>query len=200
VTIDNINTMTIYVDKEPPTYKAHHLEYAGEIVDGIPFSNGEPPKGTRVYVDGVMAGFVKRKLLGSDLLSAESTEAEPLYSLQGYLKSLGIDADQAKAIDFVEQDDLLARFDPKAWSAQKDALVFKNARHAHGKVAVRFDSGKSAPVTSIQVFVHKAPPARVIDTEAMDQASGSLDDRDETGPGSGSGQARGMNGDSADDE
>jgi hypothetical protein len=178
-TVDMISAVTVYIDKEPPTYnKAGYLTDAeGNEIEGIPYASKEISKGTRVYVDGKLAATVKRKELPNGLLLDSNTE-NPRYSFSGYLSSIGVDAKQAKAIDFIRGDEVILREDDKA---QTDAVAFSLPRHSHGRMAVPAGEAKAAKVSAIQVFVKNAPPARTI-VQAKD------DGPDDAKQGQGGGQ------------
>jgi hypothetical protein len=203
--IDTIFAMTIYVDKPAPTYAPHDgLRWAdGTPVDGIPYDTGDVPKGTRVYVDGKMVGYVKRKLLTDSLLAKGSEKDHARFSFAAFLDALGADANHAKAIDFVSNDDLVARVGAGEWKADGDAYVFSTPPHAHGKVKATIPGDKQASISSVQLFVHTAPPARIADPEALDAQNGSDDDQcvgQNAENCKGGARAQGMNGDSQDDE
>ena len=173
--IDNIFATTIYVDKDPPVYTpGHGLAYAdGSPVDGIPYASEDPPKGTRVYVDGLLAGYVKRKMLSDEIIAKGSDKVFPKFSFAAFVQSLGIDAQHAKAVDLVSDDALVLRLGAAEWKSDKDSLVFVTPRHAHGKVKASLPGDKSASVSSVQLFVRTSPPARTVDPEAFDSKSGS---------------------------
>ncbi len=175
--IDQIFAVTIYVDKPAPRFNPHDgLTFEdGTQVEGIPYATEDAPKGTRVYVDGQLAGWVKRKLLTDNLISKDSDKLFPRFSFAAFVQSLGVDTKHAKAIDFVANDDLVARVTSKEWAAEKDAYVFTTPRHAHGKVKAIFPGDKTAGISSVQVFVRTSPPPRHVDPEAFDSIDGSDD-------------------------
>jgi hypothetical protein len=186
--IDQISTMTLYLDKPAPTYvRGAGLQWAdGSRVEGIPYVSDEAPKGTRVYLDGQMVGVVKRKLLTDSLIAKGSDAVHPNFSFAAFLDSVGADAKHAKAIDFVSNDALVARADASTWKSDKDSFVFQTPPHAHGKVKALFPGDKEASVSSVQVFVHTAPPVRSVDQSALALASNDSNDK-------GAGQAQGGN-------
>jgi hypothetical protein len=192
-TVDMIGAIAIYVDKEPPTLHEGHLAFAdGKEIEGIPYAPAEMSKGTRVYVDGKLAATVKRKELPTDLVvDADVGNANPHYSLAGYLKTIGVDATNAKSMDFVSGDDVILRMDSKTKDADKASFTFTLPRHNQGQIAVSAGAAKSAKVSALQVFLKTPPPARTI-VPAED------DVRNDANRGSGQGQGQGGGG--ADDE
>ncbi len=194
--IDQIFTMTLYLDKPAPIYTRGiglHWE-DGTVVDGVPYVSDDPPKGTRVYVDGKMVGFVKRKMLTDSLIAKGSSTVHPNFSFAAFLDSLGADPKHAKAIDFVSNDALVARADASTWKSDKDSFVFQTPPHSHGKVKALFPGDKQASVSSVQVFVHTAAPLRAVDANAL----ASNDSPAAAESGRNRGQAQGP--DSQDDE
>jgi hypothetical protein len=184
--IDQIFTMVVYLDKPVPTYtRGVGLEWAdGSRVEGIPYVSEDPPKGTRVYLDGQLVGAVKRKMLTDSLIAKGSDKVHPNFSFDAFLDSLGANASHAKAIDFVSNDALVARADASTWKSEKDSFVFQTPPHAHGKVKALFPGDKHATVSSVQVFVHTAPPARSVNDAAI--ALASKEQAQPSGPAQGS--------------
>jgi hypothetical protein len=177
-TIDVINSVAIYVDKTAPTYTpGEGLSLDGKPVDGIPYATDDEPKGTRVYVDGALAGWVKRKLLTDDLIAKGSARSHAHFSLSAFLGALHVDATHAKAVDFTASDAMIARYSAKDFLAHKDDFVFSTPRHSHGRVLELFPGDKSAKISSVQIYVRTSPPSRPIDPEAFEDESGSSADQ-----------------------
>ncbi len=191
-TVDMISAIAVYVEKDAPTIQDGALAFAdGKPIDGLPYVQSELSKGTRVYVDGKLAATVKRKELPNGLL-VDSDVENPRFSLPGYLKSIGVDAKQAKAMDFLSDDDAILRLDGASKAA--DELAFALPRHNHGQVAIPAGSAKSAKVSALQIFIKTAPPARTI-VPAKDEVR---DDANKSASGAGASGAG--NGGNADDE
>lgn len=161
--IDIIQVVAIYTTKKPPTANPNGggLFLDGQLVDGIPYASNDVPKGSRVLVDGKIAGWAKRRQMSAALEAADSTPDKAVYSLAAFMKSLGVDASRAKAVDFVFEDDLLERFEGSELS-KVGSLTFVVARRSHGAIHVRFPDGRTAAVSSVQVFT-AVPPARKVD-------------------------------------
>lgn len=182
--VDMISAVAFYVEKEPPTYKDGELFYPdGTLVphDKMPYEQPDANSGTRVYVDGVLAGAVKRKKLTNDLLVSKESETSR-FSLMGYVKSLGVDPKSAKAVDLLAGDDVIAHMNGS------NATSFRVPQRNQGKILVDLPEG-SAKVSAVQIYVKTKPPARNVVK---------LDDAPQAAPGFGNGANAG--GGSDDDE
>jgi hypothetical protein len=73
--VDVIMTVSIYVDKAAPTLAHGDMWLDGKVVDDpVPYVGDGVPKGTRVYADGKLDGWVRRKTLPSKLLAPNSEQ------------------------------------------------------------------------------------------------------------------------------
>ncbi len=191
--VDVIMNISIYVDKAAPTLAHGDMWLDGKVVDDpVPYVGDGVPKGTRVYADGKLDGWVRRKQLPSKLLAPHSGEAHAKFSTDAFAAWLGADMRSVKAVDFFDGDSFLARVDGKTWEKTKGEYVFELPTRSHGQVRQLFPGDKGARVTSIQVYVHAAPPARQPDPAALEQQGGS-DDPQNAGAGGGSGDGSGGN-------
>ncbi len=191
--VDVILGIAIYADKTPPTYQHGDIWLDGKVVDdGYPYVGDGVPKGTRVYVDGKLDGWVRRKQLPNKLIAPGSAEAHARFSTDGFLAYVGADSHGARAVDFYDGDTLLARVDGKSWALSKGDYVFELPQRSHGKVQELFPGDKSARISSIQLYVHTTPPSRQPDPAAFEQQGGS-DDSQNGGQGSGNGDGSGGN-------
>jgi hypothetical protein len=191
--VDVIMDVAIYVTKTPPTYAHGEILLDGKEVDeAVPYVGDGVPKGTRVYVDGKLDGWVRRKKLPNKLIAPGSEQTHARFSTDAFLAYVGAETRGAKAIDFYDGDTLLARVDGKSWALSKGDYVFELPQRSHGKVQELFPGDKSARISSIQLYVHAAPPARQPDSAALEQQGGS-DDSQNGGPGSGNGDGSGGN-------
>ena len=191
--VDIIMNISIYVEKTPPTFAHGDMWIDGRVVDeAIPYVGVGVPKGTRVYVDGQLEGWVRRKKLPNKLIAAGSEPTHVKFSTDAFISYLGASTHGAKAIDFYNGDDLLARVDGKTWAQSKGDYAFELPNRSHGQVKQLFPGDKSSRVTSIQLYVHTTPPARQPDAAALEQHGGS-DDTQNAGNGSGNGDGNGGN-------
>jgi len=191
--VDVIMNISIYVDKAAPTMAHGDMWLDGKVVDDpIPYVGDGVPKGTRVYADGKLDGWVRRKQLPSKLLAPSSEQAHAKFSTDAFLAYVGADSRNVKAIDFFDGDTLLARVDGKTWARTKGEYVFELPTRSHGQVNESFPGDKSSRVTSIQLYVRNTPPARLPDPEGLEQHGGS-DDPQNGGNGAGNGDGNGGN-------
>jgi hypothetical protein len=188
--IDYLYALNVFVDAKPWEIdrKFHCYLDDGECRPVARFTQDDLMKGTRVYVDGKLVSYVKRRLLSDSAIAGTNESGDPSFSWDKYLTSLGIKAESAKQIHLVAGDKLVASASAKEWAADKDALTFHLVKHAHGKVEANIPANlqlegkidRETQVTAIQVFNRKAPRSMplarlddVIDFGAL-QRSGAL--------------------------
>ena len=175
--VGTLASMTIYVAKEPPTYNNDGLlAYAdGTAVTGVPYAPAEQSKGTRVYVDGKLVGVVKRRTLPANIALGTDL-AHPKYSVAGYLSSIGVNPESAKAIDFISNDDAFLRVP----AGKTNTLAFSIPAHSQGQIGMPHPTASDAviKVSAVQLFIKSAPPSRAITVPEPGS---------DTGGGSGSG-------------
>jgi len=166
--VDMISALAVYVDKEPPQFhpdaRGGFLAFAdGVPIEGIPYLPREQSKGTRVYVDGELAGVVKRKQL-PDAILAGKEDGQRTFSLEAYLHSIGVDPAGARAIDLISGDDLVERLDSRQWDQAKKSFTFTIPAHSQGQIAVAVPAaeGERAKISAVQIFTKLAPPKRWI--------------------------------------
>jgi hypothetical protein len=176
LSIDMLTGLVVYVEKEPPTLREDaegtFLFYPdGKKVDGVPYANEEQGNGTRVYVDGKLAATLKRKTLSNKAL-IPGDDAHPHFSLAAYLDSVGIDAKQAKTIDFVAGDDVVAR------QGTGSKLTFTLPAKSQGKAVFEVPKANadgqtaSTRISAIELYVHSNPPARTVTPPEQDDVPG----------------------------
>lgn len=169
--VHEIRKMTIYSNKPVPEIKAGnlcHVDLNGECTDAIPYAAGEAAKGTRVYVDGKMVGFVKRRKL-SEAVVVGHVDGEPKFSVDKLLTQFGVDPSRTNSVELVAGDDVVARADKDQWSKLSSDVTFTLPKHMHGKVRVHVpselsatmgDKGREALVSSVLVYSRTKPEAR----------------------------------------
>jgi hypothetical protein len=198
--VDVILGISVYQDKTPPTYEHGELMLDGQAVEGIPYVEDGIPKGTRVYVDGKLTGWVRRKTLPDKLIAPGSDRVHAQFSTDAFLTYVGADARGAKSIDFYANDSLVDRVDGHAWGQAKKDFVFDLPNRSHGQVHESFPGDRAARISSIEVFVRTAPPARKADPEAFEPQDGSGETQSGGGDGSGGGGGNGGNNGGSDEE
>ena len=161
--VHEIRKMTIYVKEASPAIdkeKQCHVGNDGQCSDAIPYAKGDAAKGTRIYVDGKMVGFVKRRNVGESMAVGSDK-----FSVEKLVSSFGVDTSSIKGVELVAGDDIIARADKIAPS-----LTFTLPKHGHGKVRVHVptelqakDSSsqeRDALVSSVLVYKTTKPAAR----------------------------------------
>jgi hypothetical protein len=177
-TIDMISNVAIYIEKAPPTLGADGelvMPNGERVTTKVPYAPEEQGNGTRIYVDGVLSGTVKRKKITNDMIfvpastrdtaaaKTEPSKGEPedRFSVLAYAAKLRPEAKQAKSIDLLAGDDVLAHVDS---DGARD-LTFYVPAHNRGQAVVEVpssDGAHRARITAIQIYVHSTPPARPI--------------------------------------
>jgi hypothetical protein len=192
--VDIIMSLAVYVTKPAPLYQHGELWLDGKVVeDPIPYVGDGIPKGTRVYADGKLDGWVRRKMLPNKLIAPGSEERHAKFSTAAFLAYVGADTRNLKAIDFFSGDELVARVDGKSWAHDKNDYVFELPNRSHGQVKETFPGDKSARITSLHLYVRTPPPARQPDPEAFaPQEGGSDGAQNGGGNGDGSGGNNGV--------
>lgn len=167
-----IRRVAVYVTQPPPMLDPERscIVRDGACSDEIPFATSEVAKGTRIYIDGKMAGFVKRRLLGDNVVVGKAESGDVTYSVAKLVASYGCDPATIRAVDLVAGDDVVGHADQKAWERHRD-MTFTLVKHEHGKVHVQVPAElqaqpasetKDALVASIQVFTKTRAPVREI--------------------------------------
>ena len=167
--IDDFYAVNVFVEQKPWEIDHKHHCYMEE--DGCRpvarFSSGDMMKGTRVYVDGKLVSYVKRRLLADSAIASKNEGGDATFSTDKYLASLGINTANAKRINYLAGDKLIASASAKEWAADSDKLTFVLVKHGHGKVRANIPADlqikaegttdREAQVTAIQVFNRKEP-------------------------------------------
>lgn len=174
--VHEIRKVTIYVKKASPLIDAKrscHVGADGACSDAVPYASGDAVKGTRIYVDGKMVGFVKRRQLSDALVmgdTAPSETRERKYNLAKLVQGFGVDTTGVKAIELVAGDDVVAHADGDKLASLAPELYFTLPKHNHGKVRVHVPAGlqaqepgtadKDALISSVQIFKTTKPASR----------------------------------------
>ena len=177
--IDTIRNITIFMDKPAPALDMKHHCYLGTDGTCAPAYDQKEVtakgKGTRVYIDGKLAGFVKRKLV-----DPEGTAGED-HSLGKYLATLGADLKSVQAVEFMGGENLFARATTENMKSVSD-FTFGIPRHSHGRIVVSLPpsimaqgatADRKIPITVVQVYRKAAPSTRSL-VEVTDDAVASL--------------------------
>jgi len=171
--VHEIRKVTIYVKKPSPLVdrkKNCHVGADGACSDAVPYASGDVVKGTRVYVDGKMVGFVKRRQLSDALLLGQTESGEQKYSVAKLIAKMTTESGAIQAVDLVAGDDVVGHIEGEALGKVVSDLFFTLPKHNHGKVRMHVPADaqakndgvadRDALVSSIQVFRNQKPAAR----------------------------------------
>jgi hypothetical protein len=178
--VHEIRKVTIYVKKASAIIdakKSCHVGADGECSDAVPYASGDAVKGTRIYVDGKMVGFVKRRQLADALVMGDTGNGERKYNLAKLVAGFGVDPTGIKAMDLVAGDDVIAHADAAKFATLAPELFFTLPKHNHGKVRVHVPASlqlagsaddKDALISSVQVFKSTKPASRELSAISED--------------------------------
>lgn len=165
-TIDLVTNIAVYQDRVPPTLhdtgSDSYLAFAdGKPIDGMPYAARDEVKGTRVYVDGVLVNTLKRRTLPESIV-VDGTAKVMTFSVEGLLRSSGIEARTVKAIDMLSGDDLVVRLDGPTWARERASMTFTLPSRSRGLLAIDIPKaeGQKARISAVQVFLKSEPPKR----------------------------------------
>jgi len=172
--VHEIRRVGIYVKKPVPAIdmaKNCHLSADGECTGIMPYSDGNVAKGTRVYVDGKMVGYVKRRLVTDSMMvgAAAADPSENKYSVAKLLAGLNINVTSIKTVEVMAGDDVIARATGDRFNALDSATTFSLPAHNHGKVRfhipAEFQAQQSGVTerdglgSAVLVYTNTTPPA-----------------------------------------
>jgi hypothetical protein len=172
--VHEIRQMAVFTRSAPPALDKNRqcvLLPSGECNGDVPEQAGAPTKGTRIYVDGKMAGSVKRRNVGDALAMGSTADGQEKYSLAKLIGTFGVDMSGVTAVEMVAGDDVIARADGVLWAHHQGSATFTLAKHQHGKVRVQVPADmqaaeagsaadeRAASVTSVLLYKSTRPGA-----------------------------------------
>ena len=179
--VHEIRKVTIYVKKPAALINAKlscHVGADGACTDAVPYASGDAVKGTRIYVDGKMVGFVKRRALSDALLMDKTADGDQKYNVAKLVEGFGVDMKGVKAVELVAGDDVIAHAEGDKFSQIASDFFFVLPKHGHGKVRVHVPAAlqasetgtvdKDALVSSIQIFKSSKPASRELSVISED--------------------------------
>lgn len=137
--VHEFRRVTIYVKKPVPAIdkdRQCHVGEDGQCSEATPYAEGDAVKGTRVYLDGKMVGFVKRRQLSDQTLLETLPSGEQTYGVERLAKQFHVDTKGINAVEFVAGDDVVGRANADQWSKLGASLYFVLPRHNHGKIRI----------------------------------------------------------------
>jgi hypothetical protein len=171
-TVHELRRIAVYVKKSPAKIdpKRQCITSAdGDCSGVIPYSDGVVAKGTRVYVDGKMVGFVKRRQVTDAMMvgGAASDPADNKYSFAKLLAGMSVDVTSIKSIEVMAGDDVIARASGDRFLAKGSDTTFSLPSHNHGKVRINVPAEFQAQeagvkdrdglVSAVLVYKNEAP-------------------------------------------
>jgi hypothetical protein len=179
--VHELRKITIYVKKASPVIdmaKQCHVGDDGKCTDAVPYASGDAVKGTRVYVDGKMVGFVRRRQLAESIVMGDTPSGDRKYNVAKLVAGMGVDLKGIKAVDLVAGDDVIAHTDGAKFATLAESLYFTLPKHNHGKVRVHVPAGiqaeesnsadKDALISSVQIFKNTKPADRELSAISED--------------------------------
>lgn len=106
---DQLTTVTVYLEREPPVRKDGEFILNGEPIYHIPYY-GEPIRGgVRVYLDGRLATTIKRRKLTDESIAIQTPDGETQWKFFDFLKSQGVEIDEVKEAWLISQNRRIKR-------------------------------------------------------------------------------------------
>lgn len=171
--VHEIRRISVYVKKPSPAIhpqKQCHTGADGDCSDAIPYATGETAKGTRIYLDGKMVGFVKRKQVTDAMMIGAPAEdsSNTHFSLAKLVAGFGVDPTGVKSVELMAGDDVIARATGEQFLAHAPTTYFTLPKHNHGKVRVNVpaelqaksgaaSSNRDALVSSVLFYKNTTP-------------------------------------------
>lgn len=175
--VHELRKVSIFVKKAPfaihPQKRCHldaPLAQGGKCTDAMPYADKDAVHGTRVYVDGKMVGFVKRRQIQDSVLAGKTESGDQKYNVAKFVESLGVQSDGIKSVELVAGDDVVARASAEQFDRLAPDFFFVLPKHNHGKVRVHVPhelqvagenpGDRDALVSSVHVYKTVTPPER----------------------------------------
>lgn len=164
---DQIGTVVVYVEKDPPKRIGGHFYFEGKRINGIPYFGDPIRGGVRVYLDGPLTATIKRNKVKASGLKATGPEGNEKYNLFEFLGSQGVNTD-------VVQEAWLVQYDRRIKKLSRAELLevkFKSLKGMSGEILV----GAEETVTH-SISLHTKPIAvedlPVLRDDELDRADG----------------------------
>jgi hypothetical protein len=141
--VHELRKVSVFVKKAPIAIHPQrrcHLDAQGKCTDAMPYADKDPVHGTRVYVDGKMVGFVKRRQIQDSVLAGKTDDGDQKYNVAKFVESLGVKSDGITAVELVAGDDVVGRASAEQFDRLSPDFFFVLPKHNHGKVRVHVPS------------------------------------------------------------
>lgn len=161
--IDMLDDIAIYVARKPPRHEGKYAKLTfddGVAIEGIPYARGDRPGGTRIYVDGSLRTFVKRRSLPDPVAAPNDSPDEPSrYLLRSYIETLGVAWPSVRTIEILGSNEVLARLDADTLAKMPD-VGFSLRKRSRGLLTLDLPAA-TEPVQAIAIYAQTTPPDRV---------------------------------------
>jgi hypothetical protein len=147
--VHEMRKVSIFVKKAPIAIHPQrrcHLDAQNKCTDAIPYADKDAVHGTRVYVDGKMVGFVKRRQIQDTVLAGKTESGDQKYNVAKFIESLGVKSDGVNAVELVAGDDVVARASAEQFDRLSPDFFFVLPKHHHGKVRMHVPYELQVPV------------------------------------------------------
>lgn len=171
--VHELRKVSIFVKKAPIAIhpqKRCHLDAQNKCTDAMPYAEKDAVHGTRVFVDGKMVGFVKRRQIQDSVLAGKLENGDQKYNLAKFVESLGVTSDGIKSVELVAGDDVVGRASAEQFDRLSPDFFFVLPKHNHGKVRVHVPyelqvagekpGDRDALVSSVHVYKTITPAER----------------------------------------
>jgi hypothetical protein len=209
--VHEIRKVSIFVKKAPIAIHPQrrcHLDAQGKCTDAMPYAEKDAVHGTRVYVDGKMVGFVKRRQIQDVVLAGKTADGDQKYNVAKFIESLGVKSDGINAVELVAGDDVVARASAEQFDRLSSDFFFVLPKHHHGKVRMHVPyelqvavagekpGDRDALVSSVHVYKTVTPTERPLvsiseDTDLSVRLASNIDVKSDHNEGSGNAQGQG---------
>ena len=179
--VHELRKVSVFVARAPAAIHPQrrcHLGADGACTTDVPYREGPELHGTRVYVDGRIVGFAKRRQLTDAMVLGETEAGERRYALARFVAGFGVEPARIKHVEIVAGDDVVGRAGPAEWASLSPELYFTLPRHNHGKVRVHVPftmqtseapaADRDALATSILVYTGDPPTTRPLSAISED--------------------------------
>lgn len=133
--IDMVYNLAVYAKKPAPAWDQSRRALVfddGPPIQGMPYAEGEKPGGTRVYVNGALRSWIKRKTLPDKLVTVDGDDETRRFSLLGFLAQTGVEPRSLERLVLLSDDEVLATYERAQIPAE--GLDFTMPRHSKGQI------------------------------------------------------------------
>jgi len=166
-TVHEIRAISVFVNKPPAPINTKlncHTNTDGECTHDIPYFTGSPLRGTRIYAGRNIAAWINRRSVEAMFATAPDSEASDPektpahHSLFHVFKYSHIDIPQILYVDFIADDEVVARADANQLTSMESQLWFTLPHQQHGVALMHLPgslrTSVASPGSNADVLVH----------------------------------------------